>query len=310
MRIDITVADAAVRALAALGFQTNLTAIFAKQQAGGFAAFADVAVVEAVAAVFAEVELVVAVFDTDGRGFYALGIPLAAIKAKLTVFAHLHLAVGITAVGAEMVVPVGILDAVFPAGAALAGRIVLTAEDAQAAIVAQLNAVFVQTFLALLTDDAAFLAVKIIERADVVGSVAVAALVAVHQLDLPAALTEATAVAKTAHAVCAEPALTAQLLLGIYVTFTASHTVPAITNVALLAGHAIQAKNSFLKAGTALIAVSCDEALGIIILNTAGAAHTAAPAVVMVVVAVPAFHTVLVVRMDLSGQKAPEHHET
>ena len=222
MFIQIVIADASVGAFAALGFQTDLTAIFAKQQAGGFAAFADIAVVETIAAVLAEVELVVAVFGTYWRRFYALGITLAAVKAKLAVFTHLHLAVGIAAIGAEMIVPVGVLDAVFTAGAALACRIILTAEDAQTAIVTQLNAVFVQTFFALLADNAAFLTVEIIESADVVGSVAVTALVAVHQLDLPATLTESATITQAAHAVATEPAVAAKLLLLVYFTFAAT----------------------------------------------------------------------------------------
>lgn len=112
--VDVTVADAAVRAFAALGFQTDLTAIFAQKQTCCLAAFADIAVVEAVAAVFAEVELVVAVFDTDGRGFYAFGITLAAVQAQLTLVTHLNLAKCVAAIGAQMVVPIGVLDQYSP----------------------------------------------------------------------------------------------------------------------------------------------------------------------------------------------------
>lgn len=208
-----------------------------------------------------------------------------------------------------MVIPVGVLDAVFTAGAALARRIVLATENAQTAIVAQLDAVLVQTFLALLADDTAFLAVEIIEGADVVGAVAVAALVAVHQFELPAALAEAAAVAEAAHAVGTEPAVAAKLLLLVHFTFAAAKTVPAFVDIARLTGHAIQTENSFLKACAALIAVGCDKTFGIVIINTARAAHAAAPTVVMVMTTVPALHTILVVCVDLSGQNTPEHHE-
>lgn len=174
-----------------------------------------------------------------------------------------------------MVIPVGVLDAVFTAGAALARRIVLATENAQTAIVAQLDAVLVQTFLALLADDTAFLAVEIIEGADVVGAVAVAA----------------------------------KLLLLVHYTFAAAKTVPAFVDIARLTGHAIQTENSFLKACAALIAVGCDKTFGIVIINTARAAHAAAPTVVMVMTTVPALHTILVVCVDLSRQNAPEHRE-
>jgi len=47
---------------------------------------------------------------------------------------------------------------------------------------------------------------------DFIGAVAVAALFAVHQLQLPATLAEAASVAQSAHAVPAEPAATAQFI--------------------------------------------------------------------------------------------------
>ena len=47
---------------------------------------------------------------------------------------------------------------------------------------------------------------------DFIGAVAVAALLAVHQLQLPTTLAEAAAVAKTAHTVGAEPTVTAQFI--------------------------------------------------------------------------------------------------
>ena len=58
---------------------------------------------------------------------------------------------------------------------------------------------------------------------------------AVHIFNFPTALAEATAVAKTAHTVCADPAGATKLLLGGIVAFVATKTVPTVVYVAFLA---------------------------------------------------------------------------
>ena len=111
-----------------------------------------------------------------------------------------------------MVVPIGIFYTIFAAGAALGSGVIQTAEHAQTAIVAQVDTVLVQALLALLANDTAFFTVQIFVLTDFIGTVAVAALFAVHQLQLPATLAEAASVAQSAHAVSTEPAATAQFL--------------------------------------------------------------------------------------------------
>jgi len=134
--VQIAVADTSVGAVAAFLFQANLTAGFAQQGASRLTAFADIAVVEAVAAVLAEMELIITVLYTDGRCFGAVGIAFTAIQTQLAKVAHFDLAECLTAVRTQMVVPIGIFYTVFAAGAALGSGVVQTAEYAQAAIVA------------------------------------------------------------------------------------------------------------------------------------------------------------------------------
>ena len=157
-------------------------------------------------------ELVVAVLHADGGRIGAVGIALAANQTQLAQIANIHLAEGTAAVGAKMLVPFGILDAVFTAAAAFGCRIVHTAEYAKTAIVAQVNAVLKQAFLALLADDAAFFTVIVSKFTLCIRTVAVAALLAVHIFHFPASLAEAATVAQTAHTVSTEPTVTAQFL--------------------------------------------------------------------------------------------------
>ena len=111
-----------------------------------------------------------------------------------------------------MVIPIGILNTVFTAGATLTLGVVHTAEHAQTAIVAQINAVLEQAFLTLLADDATFFAVIVSKVTLCIRSVAVAALLAVHIFEFPASLAESAAVAQTAHTVSTEPTVTAQFI--------------------------------------------------------------------------------------------------
>ena len=212
MLINVAVTNAAVGAIAAFRLQTNLTATFAKQESRCFAAFANIGIVEAIAAVLTEVEPIVAVFYTDRRCLGAVGIVFTAIKAKLAILAYIHLTEGVAAIRTQMVVPIRVLDAVFTAAAALTLGIVQAAEYAQTAIIAQFNAVFIQAFLTLLTDDTAFFTVIVSKVTLCIRSVAVAALLAVHIFQFPASLAEAAAVAQTTHTVSTDPTVTAQFI--------------------------------------------------------------------------------------------------
>ena len=158
---DIVIADTAVVTVTSFGFKTDGTAAFTKEHSFGFATAANVAIVEAFATVLAEMRVIVAVLNAKRGRIHTIGVALTAVKTKLTNLAHLDLAESISAIGAKMLVPFGALDAVFTAGASLRFRIVHTAIYTETAIVAKIDSVLIQTFLALLTDDTAFLAVII-----------------------------------------------------------------------------------------------------------------------------------------------------
>lgn len=209
---DVTVADTAVGAVAALGFKSDLAASFTQQKTCKLTACANITIVEAFAAVLTEMEIVIAVLYAHGRRFHAIGIALAAVKAKSAKLADIYRTEGVAAVGAQMLVPFRALDAVFAALTALSVGVVLTAEYAKTAIVAQFNAVLEQAFLTLLTDDTAFFAVIVSKVTLCIRSVAVAALLAVHIFDFPAYLAETATVAKTTHTVSTEPTVTAQFI--------------------------------------------------------------------------------------------------
>jgi hypothetical protein len=119
MIFKIVIADATVVTIAALRLQTDGTAAFAKEQSFRFAAAADIAVVETVAAILAKMRIIVAVFRTERRRIRAIGVALTAVKAKLTFFTHLNGTKSISAIGANMVVPIGTLNTVFSAITAL-----------------------------------------------------------------------------------------------------------------------------------------------------------------------------------------------
>ena len=312
MLFYIGVVYASVVTVTALLLEAKLTAVFTEQGSCGFTVFAGIATVEAVAAVLTEMKIVIAVLDADGRSIGAIGIALTTVKAEAAGVADVHLAESVSAVGAEMIIPIGAFCAVFPAGAALSLGVILTAENTKSAIVAKLYSVLVKTFLALLTDHTAFLTVVKAEGTFLGGTVAVAALCAVHIFDPKAAFAEAAAVTEAAHTVGAEPAVAAKLLLRVDVTFTATEAVPAVIYVALLAGHTVEAKDGLAEAGSAFVTVGFHKAVRTGTFDTAGAAHSAAVFVPVIVVTVPAVHTVLVVGKDADdrgGNYAYEHYK-
>jgi hypothetical protein len=245
-------------------------------------------------------EIVIAVLYAHGRRFHAIGIALAAIQAQFAKVAHFDLAECLTAVRTQMVVPIGIFYTIFAAGAALGSGVVHTAEYAQTAIIAQFNAVLEQAFLTLLTDDTAFFTVQIFILTDFIGAVAVAALFAMHQLQLRAAHAEAAAVAQTAlHTVAAGPADTAQFFFRGVVTFQTDIAMPAVIHIAVRTHTAIGTEIWILKrAGAALAAVGSVPALRVRTFGAATAAYTATVFIPVVVAAEPAFHTIFPVCED------------
>lgn len=167
---------------------------------------------EAISAIKTEMPIVIVVLYADRRSIYTFGVSFTAIKAKLALVAHIHRTEGVTAVGAKMLIPLGILYAVLAALTALALGVIKTAEHAKPASLAQLYAVLEQAFLTLLTDNTAFLTVIVSKVTLCIRSVAVAALLAVHIFDFPAYLAETATVAKTTHTVSTEPTVTAQFI--------------------------------------------------------------------------------------------------
>ena len=212
MLLDVAVAYTSVVAITALGFEADLAASFTQQKTCKLTVCANITIVETFAAVLTEMGIVIVVLYTDGRRFGAVGIALAAVKAKSAKLADIYRTEGAAAIGTEMLVPFGIFYTVLAALTALGVCVVLTAEYAKTAIIAQFNAVLEQAFLTLLTDNTAFLTVIVSKVTLYIRSVAVAALFAVHQLQLRAAHAEAAAVAQTAHTVSTEPTVTAQFI--------------------------------------------------------------------------------------------------
>ena len=138
---DIVIADTAVVTVTSFGFKTDLTAVFAKEHSFGFATAANVAIVEAFAAVLAEMRVVLAVLDAERGRIDTVGVTLTAVKAKLAGLTHLHRAECISAIGAEMIVPIGVFNAKFSAITALGLCVVYTAVNAETAILAKIDAV-------------------------------------------------------------------------------------------------------------------------------------------------------------------------
>ena len=212
MCLDVVVADTSVGAVASLSFKSDLAASFTQQKTCKLTVCANITIVEAFAAVLTEMEIVIAVLYAHGRRFRAIGIALAAVKAKSAKITDIYRTEGASAIGAEMLVPFGILYTVLAALTALGVGVILTAEYAKAAVLAKLDAVLEQAFLTLLTDNTAFFAVIVSKVTLCIRSVAVAALLAVHIFDFPAYLAEAATVAKTTHTVSTEPTVTAQFI--------------------------------------------------------------------------------------------------
>ena len=212
MLLDVAVADTSVGTVASLSFKSDLAASFTQQKTCKLTVCANITIVEAFAAVLTEMEIVIAVLYAHGRGFHAIGIALTAVKAKSAKLADIYRTEGASAVGAEMLVPFGILHTVLAALTALGVGVILTAEYAKAAVVAKLDAVLEQAFLTLLTDNTAFLTVIVSKVTLCIRSVAVSALLAVHIFDFPAYLAETATVAKTTHTVSTEPTVTAQFI--------------------------------------------------------------------------------------------------
>lgn len=129
------------------------------------------------------------------------------------------------------------------------------------------------------------------------GCIAVSTLCAVNAaVKFLTALTKAAVVTERAHTAFAEPALTAKAFLVCIVTLVTTEAVPAVIDVAVLAGPAFRAPFIALKAVAAFVTVLCEKADRIGTLGTAMATHTTHIFVPMVVAAARTVLTVLIVR--------------
>ena len=99
------------------------------------AILASLAVVEAGAAILAEVAVVIGILHAEP--LRAFGIALAAVKTDTAELAHINLVIAGSAIGAEMHLPFGRIYAVFAAGTALSLRVVDAAFRAKSAIGAE-----------------------------------------------------------------------------------------------------------------------------------------------------------------------------
>ena len=99
------------------------------------AILASHAVVEADAAILAEVAVVIGILHAES--LRAFGIALTAVKTDTAELAHINLVVAGAAIGAEMLLPIGRVYAVFAAGTALALGVVDAALGAKSAIGAE-----------------------------------------------------------------------------------------------------------------------------------------------------------------------------
>ena len=111
------------------------TALKAEKIARVDAILASLAVVEADAAILAEVAVVIGILHAES--LRAFGIALTAIDTDSAELAHINLVVAGSAIVAEMILPFGRVYAVFAAGAAFTLGVVDAAFGAKSAIGAE-----------------------------------------------------------------------------------------------------------------------------------------------------------------------------
>ena len=272
---------------------------------------AGIAVVEAQAAVLAEVIRVVRILCAHSLG--AVGVALAALPAQLADIAELVLVVLIrdptAAARADVLLPLGAFHAGIAARAAAVLGVLLAAVDAQTALLAALLGQ--QAFIALLAgrvtldavDDTGLIVVHaLVHRAE-----AVVAQRAVHRVAVIvcAVVAEAAGVADGYGAAGALMAFAAQLVILADVAFAAGgavrflHAVRALVALIAPIGRVAQAQ-------TAVVAVELNPAI-VVAVNGAelAVAHILSPVVVVAVGAVSA--GVVVVPKGMGGNHQTRH---
>ena len=106
---------------------------------------------EADAAILAEVAVVIGILHAES--LRAIGIALAAVDTDTAELTHIHLVIAGAAIGAEMLLPIGRVYAVFAAGAALTLGVVDAALGAKSSIGAEYKLGASGASLALLAEE-------------------------------------------------------------------------------------------------------------------------------------------------------------
>lgn len=310
MILKIRVAEAPVVMIAAHSAYGISAAVLAALIA---AVLAGIAVVEAQAAVFAEVIRIVRVHCAHSLG--AVGVALAALLAQLAGFAELVLVLlicdpAVTAL-ADVLVPLGAFHAGLAVWAAAALGVISAALQAQAAVLAGL--LVQQAFLALLAGRVA------IDAVDDAGIIVVHALV--HRTEAAVAKRAVHRVAVIVCAVIAEAAGVADGYgaAGTLIAFAAQLVI--LANVAFAAGgavrflHAVGALVALIapidcieQTLTTIVAVEFNEAVGVAV-NSAEPTTVAHILTPVVVVAVDTICALVVVLPKGMGMKFLTRHQ-
>ena len=310
MILKIRVAEAPVVMIAAHSAYGISAAVLATLIA---AVLAGIAVVEAQAAVFAEVIRIVRVHCAHSLG--AVGVALAALLAQLAGFAELVLVLLICdpAVAAltDVLVPLGAFHAGLAVWAAAALGVISAALKAQAAFLA--GFLVQQAFLTLLAGCVA------IDAVDDAGIIVVHALVhrteaavakrAVHRVAviICAVIAEATGVADGYGAAGTLIAFAAQLVILANVAFAAGRAVRFLHAVGALVA-LIAPIGRIEQTLTTIVAVEFSEAVGVAV-NSAEPATVAHILTPVVVVAVDTICALVVVLPKGMGGKLHTRHQ-
>ena len=301
MLLKVRVVDAHVAAAAAVAGGQGFTAENAPQLARLVGAgLALIRVMEAGAAVLAEVLLILVILNAHAVG--AVGVVGAAVRAQVAQIALVHIVKAVAAELAEMLLKLHGLNAVFAAGAVAGVPVFLAARLAQAALVAELRFVQNDALAALIANLAAVGAVGAVVVA--VGLVAAAALLAVELSVVGAFIALAAVHAQPAHAVLAFAAGLAEIIVAIN-ALVAVQTM-ALFFHALLTPSAVRAIGSYFMARATAHAVIFSPAgrVGALFGAIAAKAHISVP---MVVSAVRTFHAGLIVGKRRGGQQTHQH---
>ena len=301
LKIGVVAApDIAAAAVAAQGVGQILAAVLAAKFAGCFASLTEGHIVEAAAAVDAEMILVLVVILAHLFG--ALAGQLAAIRAaddtgiKAGVAQTVLIFKKLSAALADAVDPIGAVHADLAALAARHHRVELAALHAQAAVGAGFQSVARNALAALLTWLAAFFAMIVFQELALFGDlIAVAAFRTVHSVRfVTGAVLAHVALRADGRAELAPAAVAAEHIIG-----TVVHPAHIALRAVADLGHTFLAQTALVAGIVAVQAPAAAVAVGLQRTPVVGAGRATGTALVhvfvpMVVTAVPALVTVFV----------------